>query len=471
MTFTNFLCLIPLLLYLTNSVSAIQTITRDVVVIGGGVAGTYTAVRLGDFQKSVVIVEQKETLGGATKTYHDPVTGQTIDSGVQLFQNLDIVKNFYARFDLPLANVSFGLSGAGGGLIPVDFRTGKLLNISALPSAVAGAFAKYSAQLARFPFLTEPGIQLPDPVPDDLLLPFGQFAEKFGVQDIVQLIALEAEGFGNVTEATTLYIFKFFNQIVLDNLASHFLTSATTNNHELYEKAYDQLGANNVLLNSTIVSIDRPVKSDPDAVIRLIVRSASSGETVKIKAKQIVFAIPPVSSNLKQVDLDATEGELISRFTSRTFVAGVLKNDVYPQSPGILYNSDLSTPFNLPILPSIYYVGPVFTPSNLTVFTYGTPFPPERNSDEEMKEHILSLVKTTIPTSNPEIVSFVSPGPYECQVSPGDIRSGFYRRLNALEGHRNTWWTGAAWQHPDVALIWNFTEAVVIPGLIKNLQG
>jgi heterodisulfide reductase subunit A-like polyferredoxin len=32
-------------------------ITRDVCIIGGGSTGTYSAVRLGDFNKSVIVVE------------------------------------------------------------------------------------------------------------------------------------------------------------------------------------------------------------------------------------------------------------------------------------------------------------------------------------------------------------------------------------------------------------------------------
>ncbi|KAH8692048.1 hypothetical protein BGW36DRAFT_276316, partial [Talaromyces proteolyticus] len=434
------------------------SITRDVVVVGGGVGGTYTAVRLGDYNKSVAVIEKTEALGGATRTYHDPVTGQTIDVGVQIFQNLDIVKNFFARYNLPLKNMSIGVSGAGAGLVPVDLRTGKHLNITALPGNVTGALEKYAAQLARFPFLTEPGIQLPDPVPEDVLLPFGQFVDKYGIQDVVPLIGIQAEGFGNITESTTLYVFKFFNEIVLQNLATAFLASETANSQELYEKAYVDLGAENVFLNTTVTSIMRPAECDPNANIEITVQSSYTGEITTITAKQVVFAIPPVSSNFKTVDLDPTEDDLISRFKSHTFVAGVLRNAVYPESPELLYNSDLSTPYNLPIQPSIYFIGPMFPPSNLTAFPYGGPASPEHYNDEEIKTQVLELVRTSIPGSNPEIVSYMNPGDYECHVTPEEIRGGFYTRLNALQGHRNTWWTGAAWQHPDCALIWNFTD-------------
>lgn len=43
-------------------------IIRDVCIIGGGATGTYAAVRLGDFNKSVVVIETKGRLGGHTET-------------------------------------------------------------------------------------------------------------------------------------------------------------------------------------------------------------------------------------------------------------------------------------------------------------------------------------------------------------------------------------------------------------------
>jgi ribulose 1,5-bisphosphate synthetase/thiazole synthase len=42
--------------------SPADTIVRDVVVLGGGASGSYAAVRLKDFGKTVVVVEQKDHL-------------------------------------------------------------------------------------------------------------------------------------------------------------------------------------------------------------------------------------------------------------------------------------------------------------------------------------------------------------------------------------------------------------------------
>ena len=80
-------------------------IERDVVVIGGGSSGTYTAVRLTDLGKSVVVVETTDRLGGHTQTYTDPATGLTTDIGVMVFHDLPIVHSYFGRFSVPLVTM------------------------------------------------------------------------------------------------------------------------------------------------------------------------------------------------------------------------------------------------------------------------------------------------------------------------------------------------------------------------------
>jgi hypothetical protein len=70
----------------------------------------------------------------------------------------------------------------------------------------------------------------------------------------------------------------------------------------------------------------------------------------------------------------------------------------------------------------------------------------------------------------PEFVGFHNHAPFLLTVPVEAVRQGFYRRLNALQGVKNTWWTGAAWQTQDSSLIWNFTEAVVLPRLLESLR-
>ena len=62
-----------------------DVITTDVAVVGGGSAGVYTAVRLQDHNKSTVIIEKNDYIGGHAETYIDPQSNFPINLGVIVF--------------------------------------------------------------------------------------------------------------------------------------------------------------------------------------------------------------------------------------------------------------------------------------------------------------------------------------------------------------------------------------------------
>ena len=99
-----------------------EVIERDVCVLGGGSSGTFTAVRLRDSGKSVVVLERKDRLGGHCETYTDPATGVPVDYGVVVFHNIPVVTSYFARFGVPLVALSLG--GGGGATEYFDYRTG-----------------------------------------------------------------------------------------------------------------------------------------------------------------------------------------------------------------------------------------------------------------------------------------------------------------------------------------------------------
>lgn len=72
-------------------------IYRDVAIIDGGAVGTFSAMKLHDQGKSVILIEKEGMLGGHTNTYRDPVTQQTAEYGVQVFRNQQVVLDFFDR--------------------------------------------------------------------------------------------------------------------------------------------------------------------------------------------------------------------------------------------------------------------------------------------------------------------------------------------------------------------------------------
>ena len=281
---------------------ASSIITRDVCIIGGGSTGTYSAIRLSDSGKSVVVVEAKNLLGGHTNTYTDPSTNETVDYGVQIFHNLDIVRKYFARFDIPLQTAVLGSPGTVTEY--VDFRTGKVVPGYTTPDPSAG-FAAYGAQVAKYPYL-ETGFNLPDPVPADLLLPFGAFVQKYNLGALVPTLFDFVQGVGNILDRYTLYIFKYFGLTALQDLSIGFLTTVRLDNSELYRKALAELGQN-VLLNSHVVATDR---SGP-AGVKVLVETPTGPKL--ILAKKLVITIPPKLDNLVGFDLSFNETSLFGQ--------------------------------------------------------------------------------------------------------------------------------------------------------------
>ena len=434
----------------TDSLAAGNVITRDVAIIGGGSTGTYAAIRLRDLGKSVAVVETDDRLGGHTHTYTDPATNAKIDIGVVVWHELPIVRDYFARFDVPLIKASFDAPGQQS--LYVDYRTGKVVDGYA-PSDPSAALGAYAAQLAQYPYL-EAGFDLPNPVPADLLLPFGDFVKKYALDAVVNTVFNFGQGLGDLLKQPTLYVMKNFGLDILRNLSVGFLTTERHNNSELYEKARTELGAD-ALLRSRVIATDR----DAAGYANLLVQTPSGLKI--IRAKKILFTAPPKLDNLFGFDLDATEASLFSQFGNSAYYTGLLRNTGIPDNVSV-NNIGAGTAYNLPSLPGVYSISPTGVPGLHSV-KYGSP---KQLSETQVKADILAAVKRlrtagTIPTTTPEFAVFASHSPFELTVSPSAIKNGFYRKLNALQGRNRTFYTGAAFHTHDSSLLWQFTEALL----------
>jgi NAD(P)-binding Rossmann-like domain len=428
-------------------------ITRDVCIIGGGSSGTFSAIQLHDLGKSVVIVERSDCLGGHTDTYTDPTTNVTVDYGVIVFHNLTLVKNYFARLNVSLA------IHTGDSIVSkfADFHTGQLVPY---PRAnLTQGLTAWATQLARFPSIQE-GFFLPDPVPEDLLLPFGEFASKYGIDGAVQTIYEIAQGYGDVSSQPTLYIMKVFGADILSSVINGFLTTTRQNNQALYTAALSLLGPNvNVLLSSTVIHTKRLPNNHTD----LIVQTSTSYKL--IRAKTVLITIPPLLSNLAAFDLDPTECGLFSQFQNSAYYTSLVHHPTLPSNQSF-YNLDPSASFSLPVLPGPYSFIPTAVPGLINV-KYGSPsILPDANVQADILASLSRLAQAgTIPTplTSPEFVRFKAHTSFALMVSVKAIKEGFYRDLYALQGRHGTFWTGGTWQTADSSLIWNFTAEHVLP--------
>jgi len=439
-----------------------ETITSNVVIIGGGSSGTYSAIRLRENGKTVTLIEREAVLGGHVNTYHDPVTGMTFDYGVISFDNISVVKNYFEHLDVPLGpigdlfttNISYY----------ADFKTATPIPISPFPSdnATDAALIAYEAQLAKYPFLGN-GYNLPTPLPSDLLLTWGDFIKKYQLEGLSYTTFATLQGIGNILAQPTLYVMKYFpNSTVQNILTGSFLTTVHHNNHELYDKALVQLGSS-ALVSSNVTQV---VRSNHGVEVTV---STPLG-TKLIQASQLLIAIQPKLESLNFLDLNLEERYLFGQFNNSYYWDALVRNPGLP--PGVcVNNANPAAALALPETPGMYLVCNSPIPEVYSVYYTS----PHALSEDYVKNDILDttarLVKAFgFPPVNetPEIVGFNDHRPFELTVSTDDIVGGFYDRLNALQGERNTWYTGATWQAHDSSLIWNWTEYNLLPKLLAN---
>jgi len=430
----------------------------DVCVIGGGAAGTYAAIKVRDMGKSVVVVEKQYRLGGHTKTYIDPVSKQPIELGVQEYDNTTLVKDWFARFDISTYSFNFTIPGVT--LELVDFQTGQIANHA--PTLMPAAIKEYEKQLNKYP---SPDYSLDNgsfPVPPDLLLPFGQFINKYGLQGAMPLFGLYGQGWGNSVTLPTLYAIKYFTHESLQAQTQGSL--ATKDNSRLYEKAQTELGAN-ALLSSTVLHMDRSAADFANITVQ-----TPSGRKL-ICARKIISTIPPVLENLRGFDLNETEIHIFDKFQYHSWYVGLLKNSGIPENLTLFnYAMNNTEKFNLAVLPAAYDIYATRVPG-LHYFTFGLNDSETHFIQQQVETNIKASIarmqaKGTLPKPLPgsadlEMLNFTGHTPYEVYVSSEEIGKGFYNRLFSLQGQRHTYWTGAAFVTHNSAAIWNYTDKLV----------
>lgn len=438
-----------------------DVITRDVLVVGGGSSGTFSAIQLRDKGKSAVVVETKNILGGHTETYTDPETHIPDNIGVIVYHDFDVVQKYFGRFQVPLTKFSFS---AGSGVTKyADFRTGRVV-AGYTPPNPAQAFATYAAQLAKYPYL-ETGFDLPDPVPADLLLPFRDFVTKYKLEDVVSVVFNFDQGYGNILDHPTVYALKVFGNASLTDSASYFLTAARGDNHELYNKALQELGSD-ALLNSKVVAIDR----NPKGQYANIVVKTPSGKKL-IRAKDILITVPPLLSNLHRFNLDDHERSVFRQFDYSAYYTGVLRNTGIPPGLSITNVGAEDAPYHVAALPGIYTITSTAIPGAFNV-KYGSE---HQLPLKQVKDDIFASVRrlgaagtlnsntttTNATTSGGDLAIFKDHTPFALRVPSEAIKKRFYKDLYALQGYRRFWYTGATFHTHDSSLIWQFSEKIV----------
>jgi len=100
----------------------------------------------------------------------------------------------------------------------------------------------------------------------------------------------------------------------------------------------------------------------------------------------------------------------------------------------------------VPPLPGLYGINPKRVPGLNSAY-FSSPY--YLSDDEVIKSEVLATIarikqRMEFQQTTPEFVDFNNHAPFELNVPIEAIANGFYNDVNALQGQKNTWWTGAA---------------------------
>ncbi|EXU96009.1 flavin-binding monooxygenase-like protein [Metarhizium robertsii] len=423
----------------------------DVAIVGGGAGGIHAAIHLKDAGASVVVIEKKDQIGGHAETYINPDTGVTSNVGVVLFEKTELVKRYFARLGVPTitSTLATGFSSKPLSAELYDFALGTRIpptdaaDATAQQQAVEAAAQAYTQNvLSKYAWIDQ-GFFVPDPVPEELYLPFSQLADKYGFSALLPIVARLNWYTGNLTTIPALYGLKSLGPGFLSSiLEGEYIFSGTGDARSLYDKALEELGSS-VLLSTAILSVDR--------------HSNSTGVT-------LLVAEPDKAPTMIQ-------RAIFSKFFSLGYFAGVAR---VPGFNGSLINFGAQTPFNQPIIPGNNVFVNAGSPEEVLI---GGGFDSGDVTDEQGKDLVRKNLATlaaagAVPEDAAETVTFPYTSnhtPYNVRVTAEDIRAGFYTKLLALQGSGNTYWTGAAFAGHNSALIWTWNEGTIVPRLKGEL--
>ncbi|RGP78865.1 hypothetical protein FLONG3_3064 [Fusarium longipes] len=446
-----------------------KNVDVDVAIIGGGASGIHAAIGLKDAGASVAVIENKDKIGGHAETYVNPKTKAIANIGVVIFENSKTVQKYFDRLGVESVVRSPLVSDAktkqydfslGIPIPPQDEAT-----TAATQNSLAAALQAYSQNvLAKYTWLDQGYPFVPNPVPAELLQPFGQFAQQNNFTALLPLICQFGWYAGNITTIPTLYGIKKFGPGLLKSVTSGFLVPKSGDARTVYEAAAKEL-AEEIYLNSHVETVRRNKNG-------VVVTVKQDGVKITFKARKLLVAIPQTLKNVGTFDLSADERILFSKFSALGYVAGVADIagvDVNLQNVGAL------TPANTPVIPGSngYNIPPGFT----NQFLLGVAFDNADYSLEDAKaiirEELTNLARAgAVPADTAKNVTFPilsNHAPFELHVSSKEIGKGFFEDLLKLEGPRSTYWTGAAFTGHSSGLIWNWNDNVILPAMKKEL--
>lgn len=359
----------------------------------------------------------------------------------------------------------------------IDFNTGLPVAGYAAPAAEAmyPALQRYLDVLEKYEDILLPDYsKFPKPgaIPEDLLIPFGEFVEKYDIEAAVpQIWDSTAQGLGDTMGVPAIWVMQASTTPMVRALLGTAAAAVPLSGrlYDLFESVAKFLGGD-VLYSNTVVSATRQQGKD----VHLTTKGAD-GKVSCIKAKRLLIAFEPTAENLNPFDIDETEEDVFDEFEYSTVYAGILRHPSLQTFTAYSNRSPAPGSTNYTVFPVASQVGRIdYLGGTKDLFQF-TAVGTEDDTPETMKALIADTIDTlidagTIPKSNGALsfVTFANHGKMHPHLSADVLRDGFIQKQLALQGRRSTWYTGSAFSAPFSTVLWEYNN-VLLPRVIKGI--
>ncbi|MEM7214498.1 MAG: FAD-dependent oxidoreductase [Pseudomonadota bacterium] len=412
-----------------------------VAVVGAGAAGMTTAFALQKKGYKVTVLEKLDRVGGKCKTLE--FGDYAIDIGAhEMLAGYTDVMRIAREVDAPS-------HGSQDILVYDRFRHQYMDIMSASTSTgytnlqVAWASLRYTWMLmTRYRKFAKPGTGLSD-APQELLQPVGTWLRQMNLNAMEEIVlfVMKVQGYGRLDEASAAHFVKFqgfrnWVSNVLHNigLLDYWPRVFSNGFQDLWERVAERL--DDVRLDTEITSIRRVPKEDSETI----------GVEIKIKGTrkpehfdQIVITCPHNLATLRGIGLDLDEEEefVFSKVKYHNFTTTTCRVQGIPS--GVVGT--------IPLPRLLDYTGyiKVYPESDITVF-----FTLSQTADPDHQEIYKNVENTvaSLPESeeeSPKVLELLHQKTWHYFPHPevAEMAANYFDRLQALQGHRQTFYAGA----------------------------
>jgi hypothetical protein len=395
-----------------------------IAVVGAGPSGLTAADTLkGLGYQNVTVFEKNNRVGGKVLSYH---SGSSVFELGAVFASPDytLTLGLADKYGIPYKAYSTDqeiLDEHGVKHSPQDFLTSRYNTLQILGATVA-----YTAALARFVQIQENGFAL---LPDDLYMPFDQFAAKYGFTPIAEAVRsiMIGFGYGYYETAPALYYMKLIGWLLKPAIPQGLQPATYYTFPTGFDSIWKAVAQNlDVRLNSEVTSITRqgPLSSNP---IHLTVNGNQGFDY------DVVIVSAPLNKVGSFMTLTSDEQDLFSQVQSeRYFVSLFGATGLTPAQVLFFYgnanpngidhinvwgNRDASTPV---------WVG-------YQIANWATPL-----------DQITSTLAGDIAGQGGQLSGLLyrQEWDYFPHVTTEALQNGFYNRVELMQGANNTFYVG-----------------------------